>query len=56
MFEKTEKIGSLSVLQILDIYPGSRIRLFSIPDPGSQIRTVSIPDPGSRIPDPDQRM
>jgi hypothetical protein len=38
-----------SVLRIRDVYPGSRIRLFSIPDPGSRIRTVSIPDPGSRI-------
>ncbi len=37
------------VLRIRDVYPGSRIRLFSIPDPGSRIRTVSIPDPGSRI-------
>jgi hypothetical protein len=37
-----------SVLRIWDVYPGSRIRLFSIPDPGSpRIRTVSIPDPGS---------
>ncbi len=42
------------VLRIRDVYPGSRIRLFSIPDPGSwipdpwsQIRTASIPDPGS---------
>jgi hypothetical protein len=33
-----------AVLRIRDVYPGSRIRLFSIPDPG---RTVSIPDPGS---------
>jgi hypothetical protein len=34
------------------VYPGSRFRLFSIPDPtffhpGSRIRTVSIPDPES---------
>ncbi len=36
-----------SVLRIRDVYPGSRIRLFSIPDPRSRIRTVSIPDPGS---------
>jgi hypothetical protein len=32
------------VLRIRDVYPGSRIRLFSIPDPGSEL---SIPDPGS---------
>jgi hypothetical protein len=36
-----------SVLRIRDVYPGSRIRIFSIPDSGSRIRTVSIPDPGS---------
>ncbi len=35
------------MLRIQNVYPGSRIRLFSIPHPGSQIRTVSIPDPGS---------
>ena len=50
------------MLRIRDVYPGSRIRLFSIPDPnclhpGSRIRLFSIPDPGSelspsRIPDP----
>jgi hypothetical protein len=33
------------VLQIRDVYPGSRILIFT--HPGSQ-----IPDPGSRIPDP----
>jgi hypothetical protein len=38
-----------TVLRIRDVYPGSRIRLLSIPDPGSRIRTVFIPDPGSRI-------
>jgi hypothetical protein len=26
-----------SVLRIRDVYPGSRIRLFSIPDPGSEL-------------------
>jgi hypothetical protein len=36
-----------SVWRSRDVYPGSRIRLFSIPGPGSRIRTVSIPDPGS---------
>jgi hypothetical protein len=30
------------VLRIRDVYPGSRILIFTIPDPG----------PGSRIPDP----
>ena len=35
------------MLRTRDVYPGSRIRLFSIPDLGSRIRTVSIPDPGS---------
>jgi len=39
---------------IHDVYPGSRIRLCSIPDPtlfhpGSRIRTVSIPDLRSSI-------
>jgi hypothetical protein len=28
----------LSVLRIRDVYPGSQIRIFSIPDPGSRIR------------------
>jgi hypothetical protein len=45
--------GHRAVLRIRDVYPGSRIRLFSIPDPGSdfflsRIRTVSIPDPYQR--------
>ncbi len=44
-----ENVLCNAVLRIRDVYPGSRIRLFSIPDPGSRIRTVSIPDPGSRI-------
>jgi hypothetical protein len=34
-----------SVLRIRDVYPGSRILIFT--HPGSR-----IPDPGSRIPDP----
>ena len=43
---------SAPVLRIQDVYPGSRILIFSHPgtrisDPGSR-----IPDPGSRIPDP----
>jgi hypothetical protein len=41
-----------AVLRIRDVYPRSRIRLFSIPDHGSRIRTVSIPDPGSSSKNP----
>jgi hypothetical protein len=46
-----------AVLRIRDVYPGSRIRLFTIPDPGSELSPSRIPDPnclhpGSRIPDP----
>ncbi len=36
------------MLRIRDVYPGSRIRLFSIPDPGSRGQKGT----GSRIPDP----
>ncbi len=35
---------SFSVLRIRDVYPGYRIRIFSIPDPWSRVKT--IPDPG----------
>jgi hypothetical protein len=35
----------LTVLRIRDVYHGSRIRIFSIPDPGSRVK--KIPDPGS---------
>jgi hypothetical protein len=35
------------VLRIRDVYPGFRIRLFSIPDPGSELSPSRIPDPGS---------
>jgi hypothetical protein len=31
-----------SVLRIRDVYPGSRIRLFSIPDPGSELSPSRI--------------
>jgi hypothetical protein len=31
-----------AVLRILDVYPGSRIRIFSIPDPGSSSKKLSI--------------
>jgi hypothetical protein len=37
----------LPVLRIRDVYPGSRIRLFTIPDPGSELSPSRIPDPGS---------
>jgi hypothetical protein len=40
-----EALRSMSVLRIRDVYPGSRIRIFSIPDPGSRVK--KIPDPGS---------
>jgi hypothetical protein len=35
------------VLRIRDVYPGSRIRLFFIPDPGSELSPSRIPHPGS---------
>jgi hypothetical protein len=38
-----------AVLRIRDVYPGSRIRLFSIPDPGSELSPSRIPDPHERI-------
>ncbi len=37
------------VWRIRDVYPGSRIRLFSIPDPGSELSPSRIPDPHQRI-------
>jgi hypothetical protein len=47
-----------AVLQIRDVYPGSRILIFTHPgsrisDPGSRIPDLGsrISDPGSRIPD-----
>ncbi len=39
----------LTVWRIRDVYPGSRIRLFSIPDPGSELSPSRIPDPHQRI-------
>jgi hypothetical protein len=39
------------VWRIRDVYPGSRIRLFSIPDPGSELSPSRI-----RVPDPHQRI
>jgi hypothetical protein len=38
-----------AVLRIRDVYPGSRIRLFSIPDPGSELSLSRIPDPHQSI-------
>jgi hypothetical protein len=38
-----------TVLRIRDVYPGSRIRLFSIPDPESRIPDPNCLHPGSRI-------
>ncbi len=38
-----------AVLRIRDVYPGSRIRLFSFPDPGSELSPSRIPDPHQRI-------
>ncbi len=38
-----------SVWRIRDVYPGSQIRLFSIPDPGSELSPSRIPDPHQRI-------
>jgi hypothetical protein len=56
-FKKTPKImdsGShhqlkRAVWRIRDVYPGSPIRLFSIPDPGSELSPSRIPDPHQRI-------
>jgi hypothetical protein len=39
----------LEVWRIRDVYPGSRIRLFSNPDPGSELSPSRIPDPHQRI-------
>jgi hypothetical protein len=48
--QKWKKLCQLgSVLRILDVYPGSRIRIFSIPDPGSEFFPSRIPDPHQRI-------
>ncbi len=35
-------LNFFSVLRIRDVYPGSRIRLFSIPDPGSELSPSRI--------------
>ncbi len=39
----------IPVLRIRDVYPESRIRLFSIPDPGSDLSQFRITDPHKRI-------
>ena len=39
----------ISVFWIRDVYPESRIRLFSIPDPVSDLSPFRIPDPHQRI-------
>jgi hypothetical protein len=36
------KLYIIPVWRIRDVYPGSRIRLFSIPDPGSSSKNLSI--------------
>ncbi len=36
-FQAREHANLYAVLRIRDVYPGSRIRLFSISDPGSRI-------------------
>jgi hypothetical protein len=52
--EKRKYLWYQPVWRIQDVYPGFRIRLFSIPDPGSELSPSRIPDPnclhpGSRI-------
>jgi hypothetical protein len=42
--------------RIRDVYPGSRIRLFSIPDPGSDFFPSRIPDPNCLHPKPGSRI
>jgi hypothetical protein len=39
------KLYIIPVWWIRDVYPGSRIRLFSIPDPGSSSKNLSILTP-----------
>ena len=56
-----DEISSFADLGCLTLDPGSRIRIFSIPDPGSWIKIFCILDPWSRIwiffiPDPGSRM
>jgi hypothetical protein len=46
-YKKKSNPEKVSVLRIRDAYPGSRIRIFAIPDAGS--RLIKILDPGSLI-------
>jgi hypothetical protein len=46
---KIEVQYSQAVWRIRDVYPVSRIRLFSIPDPGSELSPSRIPDPHKRF-------
>jgi hypothetical protein len=47
------KTWCMAVWRIRDVYPGSRIRLFSIPDPGSELSPSRIRDPGvKKVPNP----
>jgi hypothetical protein len=39
------KYGITKKNSVADVYPGSRIRIFSIPDPGSGLSPSRIPDP-----------
>jgi hypothetical protein len=41
-WELIKNIVCVPVLRIRDVYPGSRIRLFSIPDPGSELSPSRI--------------
>jgi hypothetical protein len=43
--KKLTLVRSPPVLRIRDVYPGSRIRIFSIPDTGSDFFPSQIPDP-----------
>jgi hypothetical protein len=46
---KRRENDQVTVLRIRDVYPGSRVRIFSIPDPGSKIFRIPDPDPHQRI-------
>jgi hypothetical protein len=49
LIESNKKIyGSHAVLQIRDVYPGSRIRIFSTRIHIKELKFLPIPDPGSR--------
>jgi hypothetical protein len=44
---KGKSVELNSVLRIRDIYPGSQIRIFSIPDSGSRFKKIPDPESGS---------